>query len=224
MSTVIKAGQQHGKLLKRLETVDLADHLSEAYKIVEGAKREAARRISDAKVHAIEIREEAEKRGYRDGYEKGNAEGLIAGHEEGLRTATERFNAEQSDLCSAFSATIAEIDRQKRDLIIAANHDVLTFATTFAAKVAKRAVTLDASAASANLEEALRLVARKTDLVVRINPRDGETIRRFADTITPGGCVVTTDDTQVDATIETQVDQLVDLVLPRPTEPGADDV
>ena len=69
MSTVIKAGQA-GAMLKRLSTVDLADHLAEARTVIDKAQRRAAKLIAAAKVQAERVLEETGKSGYDAGYEK----------------------------------------------------------------------------------------------------------------------------------------------------------
>jgi flagellar assembly protein FliH len=86
-------------------------------------------------------------------------------------------------------------------------------------------------AAAANLERVLSLVALKTDLSIWVNPVDLASMQAFApglaekinasvamrvaadESIAPGGCVVRTDHVDVDATLDTQVDEIVALLL-----------
>ncbi len=231
MATVIKAGQANAPTLRRLETIDLADHVVEAAKIVNAARREAERLVTQARSAAGRIRRRSQETGYREGYAKGEAEGRRAGHSQALDEATGRFNREQADLSNVMRTTVASLESMKRDLLIRAEHDLLSFGVRVAEKVTKRAVALDREAAVDNLKAVLRLVGTKTDLVVRIHPTDAETMRRFAATLaddlrqrvhvhmvedeslTPGGCVVRSEATEVDATVDTQIDQIVNLVL-----------
>ena len=238
MTTVIKVGQSDVRLLRRLESVDLADHLVEASKIVNAARRDAARMTEQAKAAAIQIRQEADQRGFAEAYAKGLVEGRKTGHEQAFREAADRFRREQADLCKALSAAVAELERGKRDILIEAGQDMLRFAVRLAEKVTRRAVAVDSSAAVANLREVLRLVGTRTDMTVRIHPADAETLRLFAKglaedvanqahvrfvedaSISPGGCRVRTETTEIDATVETQIGQIVGLILGRPADQG----
>ena len=82
-----------------------------------------------------------------------------------------------------------------------------------------------------NLERALRLVGSRTNLTVRVHPDDIASVKKFAgsalahveasqavkivadDTMAPGGCRVESDRATIDATLETQVGELVSLLL-----------
>ncbi len=230
MSTVIKHGEK-GELLRRLVSFDLADHLAEARQVVSAAEREAQGIIARAKAEAVRIGDEARRHGHDEGHAAGLARGLEEGTQQGLDAATERFNAEHAELVASMTAAIGAIEGQKQDLLIEARQDLLKFAVVVAKKVTRRVGELNREAAVANVEEAIRLVGAKTDLTVRINPRDAETLRRFAEelhgqlngkqhlaitedeSIAPGGAVVAAGGMEVDARIETQLDQITTLLV-----------
>jgi flagellar assembly protein FliH len=233
MSTVIKQGKD-GRALQRLVTFDLADHMAEAHKIVADARNEARHIVGQAKLESQRLRAEAQERGQAEGFEKGYAEALAAGREQGLAEATERFNREHGQLAASMARVIESIEQEKQDLLIAANREVLEFAVALATKVTHRVARMDRQAALANVEQALRLVGKKTDLIVRVHPVDAETLGRFAEeladrtndlghlkvvedeSISPGGAVVSSgppDAAQVDASIETQLEQITTLLL-----------
>ncbi|MCP4250804.1 MAG: hypothetical protein GY778_27515 [bacterium] len=230
MSTVIKHGQQ-GTLLQRLSTFDLADHMSEARVIVAAAREETRRILAEARRQSRTLKEEARRAGHEEGYEKGLSEGRSDGRAQALSDATQRFEAEHANLAATMQATVEAIENQKRDLMIAARRDVLSFAVALAGKVTGRIGELDRQAAVANVERALRLVADETDLRIRVHPVDAETMRQFTaglserlgqaghveltedDTMAPGGAVVEAGGTRVDATIETQLEQIAGLLL-----------
>jgi flagellar assembly protein FliH len=230
MSTVIKKGET-GRLLQRLCSLDLADHLAEARHVVAAARREAQGIVAKAKGESVRLREEARRLGHREGREQGHAEGFADGQAQGLAEATARFNREQADLATSMTSVIESIEQRKRDLLIEANRDVLEFAVAVASKVTRRVGEVDRQAARANVEEALRLVGEKTDLTMRVNPVDAETLRRFAadraeqlgqqqhlrvvedESLAPGGAVLTASGVEVDASIETQLEQITTLLL-----------
>jgi flagellar assembly protein FliH len=230
MSTVIKAGHG-GAVLKRLSTVDLADHLAEADAVVAAARRRAETILAEANRSAEEKRQVA----HRGGYEAGHAEGVAAGTAEGRRAAFEealrRFASQHGDVAADMGRAIEEIGRMKGDLRIAAERDLLEFAVRLASRLTLEIGRTNRDAVAANLARALRCVEAKSDLLVRVNPADLESLRTFAPTllaaastttavavepdesIAPGGCVVRAGRTQVDASLETQIGELVALLL-----------
>lgn len=226
MSTVIKAGQSF-KIAQRLTTIDLADYLAEAERIMHGARVQARSIVVDARQDAAN----AEAQGRAEGEVRGRVEGFEAGQAAGLAEAGERFDRELGSLQAAMGAAIVEFEAAKRNLLIAARHDVLEFAVALARRVVKRVVEIDRTAAAASLEEALRLVSGQSDVTVRVNPLDGESLRRFAaelavrtaacphltlvddPQVSPGGCILSTPTTRVNADIESQLDQIVRLLL-----------
>lgn len=235
MSTVIKAGQEF-KLVSQLTTIDLADHLAEAHKVVAEGRAQARAIVAQAKHDAAVALQNAKDKGHADGQTKGYRDGFEAGQAQALEEAQERFNREQATLRDSFGAVMEELNSRKRDLFIEAQHDALEFAVAIARQITKWVGEIDRSAATANLEQALRLVADKTDLTVRVNPIDAETMRRFAgelasrareyehmriaedESVAPGGCVVTTGGSKIDAGIDTQMNEIVRLLLGEPKE------
>ncbi|MEK6797736.1 MAG: FliH/SctL family protein [Planctomycetota bacterium] len=238
MSTVIKAGQP-GKVIRRLAAVDLADHLALAKQVVGDARREAAATVAAAKHQAERIRADAQRDGYdtgfAEGYEKGNREGrqdgLQEGHREALETATRTFNEQQSALVADMVRVVGEIDATRRDLEIAGRRHLLDFAIQLATKLTFAIGNVRSESALANLERALDSVYARTNLVIHANPKDLAAMERFApkllpltesasgvrfvtdDSMAPGGCRVVTGKTEVDATLETQLHELVELLL-----------
>ena len=237
MSTVIKGGRP-GPALKRLATVDLADHLAEARAVVDKAGRQAAEIIAEANREQARMFEEARASAAERGYEQGHAEGREAGYQVAHQEATERFDREQADIVIDVRRAITEIDAIKEDLRIAAEKHLLDFAVLVAQKLTFAIGKLHRESAVANLNRALQLVASKTDLTVRVHPDDIASMETFAksvlsradasrsinlvpdDSIASGGCTVLSDSTEVDATLETQVDELVSLLLgEKPAKP-----
>jgi flagellar assembly protein FliH len=230
MSTVIKAGHT-GKVVRRLTTVDLADHLAEAQAAIEVAQRRAAQIVTQARHEADRMT----ARSRQSGYEAGHAEGHSAGMEEGFRVAhdeaVERFNREHANVVAGLQHAIAEFDRVKEELRITAGRDLLDLAVLIARKLTFAVGSMHREAAAANLERALSLVGLKTDLSIWVHPDDLASMETFAPTvaekvnasvavriaadesIAPGGCIVRTDRVEVDATLDTQVDEIVTLLL-----------
>jgi len=230
MSTIIKFGEA-GKVLKRLTTVDLADHLAEARAVIDEAQRRAAQIVVQAKHEADRVsalsRQTGNEAGYREGYAAGTTAGYQAAHDDAL----ERFTHEQNHIVANMERAIAEIDAVKEELRTRANRDLLAFAVLIAKKLTFAIGSLYREAATANLERALSLVGLKTELSIWVHPSDLASMEIFApalaekinasaavrvavdESITPGGCVVRTDHVDVDARLDTQVDEIVTLLL-----------
>jgi|CXWL01.1.fsa_nt_gi flagellar assembly protein FliH len=230
MSTVIKAGQA-GKFVRRLAKVDLVDHLREATAVVDGARAQAVRIITDAEERARRAVENAGEKGRADGFDKGYAEGVAAGRDAALEQGRIEFAEKHAGLAGMFQAAIAWIDETKEPLRLTAEKDLLDFAVLTASKLTFAVGALHREAACENFRRALTLVTDKTDVTVRCNAKDVETLRVFAETVldsarsghgvrlieddsvSPGGCVLRSGKAEVDASLETQVAEMVSILV-----------
>jgi len=229
MSTIIKAGEA-GAVLRRLSTVDLADYLDEARQLVRDAKREAASILSAARREGERLQAEAHRAGRAEGQAQGEQEGRKLGYEAAHAEATTRFEREQADLVKDFTSVIEELDGVQAELRETAEREVLELAMRIARKLTFSIGRLHHEAAMENLERALALVSENERLHIRVHPDDLETMRTYAESsvarvgssrtvafepdesMSPGGCRVTGHKTDIDATLETQLDELVSLL------------
>lgn len=241
MSTVIKANQA-GHILRRLSTVDLADHLAEARSVIEEARRQASTIVSEAKREAARALVEAKRSGYDVGHKNGIEEGREAGRQAAHAESIDRFDRQQVQLVSTMQQAIADIDLMKEDLRIAAERDLLEFAVMIASKLTFDIGRSHREAAVENLKRALRLVGSKTDVTIRVHPDDIASMKTFAagtleqthasrsveivpdESFAPGGCVLDSDKTSVDARLETQIEEIVSLLLGREAKADAPSV
>ena len=231
MTTVIKVDEQDPTLIKRLETINVSDHLGEARLVLRASRTKAKELLRDTYVEAESIREEAAEKGYEAGFRRGYEAGGKAGYDVAFEEAKKTFIADQEQLIDAMTDMISQFEKRKRDLFIAATEDVLRFAMKVSAKVTKQLGMLNREAAVANLEAALRLVESKTDLQLHIHPLDRTAIERFVksfgqqsdrarhfsivtdESISPGGCHLHTPDCEIDATLDTQIEQIAVLMV-----------
>ena len=238
MATVIKAGEA-GQVVRRLATVDLADHLREAQSVINDARSRAAVLIRDAQREVARMHDQMRAHAHGEGFAAGMAEGRAQGFETARSEALAAFRLQQDSLVSALSAAMAAFESMKTDLEIAARRDVLEFAVAVAVKLTFGVGALHREAAEENLRRALALVGLRTDVTVRVNPADCEALAQFApqlverlggtkrvileadEAVAPGGCRVHTPETDVDATLETQTSELVHLLLGEPRAPAA---
>lgn len=230
MGTVIKAGSAP-KLMKRFETLALKDHMAEAHEVVQSAYRYKAQVIAGAQVEGDEIRTEADRRGYEDGFTRGRREGEESGRKKAYADTKQEFRTEQAQLLSTVSALVTGLESMKEDLLDLAQRDLLVFAVAVAERITKRTGLLDRHVVVANAKEAIRQIGARTDLVARANPVDLDALRRYAAelsrelgeeshfqliedaSIDPGGCVVSASISRVDATLSGQFEQAVAILL-----------
>ncbi len=228
--TVIKAGQT-GALRTRPRTFHLNDHVREASGTLEAARREAEEIIARAEREAIDIRGRAERAGFAEGLGLGRVEGERTGQETAHAEALAQFEKEQASLVAAMQTAVSHLDAMKEDLAIEAERNLLDFAVDVAGRLTFAVGGLHREAAIANLRKAIDLVGQATDLTVRVHAEDLKSLRDFAEStlqqvnasrsvtfvvdesIAPGGCCVETARTRIDARLETQVDEMLLLLL-----------
>jgi flagellar assembly protein FliH len=214
--------------------LDLGDIGAQAARIRAAAEAQASKIITEAhtKSQALAQRtsEEAQQQGYADGLEKGLAEGREQGRAEALAQSSEQLG----QLSAAWSQVANEWEQQRVDMEREARQAVLEFALSAAEKIVHRVIEVDESVIVDQAAQALSLVLSAHDASVRIHPVDRpmledalpELIKEMAtlnhielvddEDITPGGCVVAFGQGKIDATIERQLQRLIDLILPEP--------
>jgi flagellar assembly protein FliH len=212
--------------------LDLGDIGAQAARIRAAAETQASKIIAEAQAKseslADQLHQEAEKQGYSDGLEKGLAEGREQGRAEALAESSEQLR----QLSAAWSQVATEWEQQRIDMEREARQAVLEFALAAAEKIVHRVIEVDESVVVDQAAQALSLVLSAHDASVRIHPVDRpmledampELIKELAslehielvddETITPGGCIVAFGQGRIDATVERQLQRLVDLILP----------
>lgn len=214
--------------------LDLGDIGAQAARIRAAAETQAAKIIAEAQAKseslADQLHQEAEKQGYSDGLEKGLAEGREQGRAEALAESSEQLR----QLSAAWSQVATDWEQQRIDMEREARQAVLEFALAAAEKIVHRVIEVDESVVVDQAAQALSLVLSAHDASVRIHPVDRpmledampELIKELAslehielvddETITPGGCIVAFGQGRIDATVERQLQRLINLILPEP--------
>lgn len=230
MGTVIKADGV-GRIKKRLESFALKDHMAEAHRVVRESHAEASRIIEAAGAEVERLKAEARRQARDEGYAEGHEAGYAAGRAQALESAKAEFLARQETLLSALNAMMSGFEQSKDDLLDRARHDILELAVAVAERITRRTAVVDCLAAVENAKAAVLLVTDESDIVIRINAADREAMREYAaclaesfdrrrhikivedPSIGPGGCLIETPSTRVDATIDWQLREAVTLFL-----------
>lgn len=208
------AQQQAAALLARAQS-DAAGEL-------EQARAQVAELHESATAEANDARATAEQAGHAEGFAKGEAEGMEHGHAEGLARAeleTSNRIAQVTQLAES-----AAVDR--RELLHAAEDEVVRLALQIAEKVLHREVQLDRRLVNHMAETALQYVAVDGQVRLRVNPTDlselgAYWLRRHGEVegersyelvgdpeVARGGVVIETRAGRVDARLETQLEEV----------------
>lgn len=230
MPTVIKAGQV-GQLKNNISSVRLIDHFAEAKKAVESAKRQAEQTLAQAKQEKDRVFEEAKKKGEKVGFEEGYEVGKEKGNRDAYQDAEKKFQQEQADLIANMERVISEVDADRDHLRIAAERNLLEFAVSLASKLTFAMGKENHESVIENVKRAIMLIGTKTDLTVHVHPDDLSSMEKFSqsivkqlgesiafhvhadESVTQGGCKISNEKTDIDAQLETQVDELVTMLI-----------
>ncbi|MFT3786067.1 MAG: FliH/SctL family protein [Tepidisphaeraceae bacterium] len=219
---------------------NLADIEASAQAMVARARAQADQLLAAATQQAEQTRASA----YARGLAEGKAEGLKVGREQGLANGLaegkKQAHAEQkaklTELVATLTKTVAALDSAYRVVEEQAKAEALQLALAIAQRVCKTLGKLDVGVVEANVREAIRILVNKQVVRVSVHPtqRDGlfdllpqlklawpqlQHVDVLGDeSVQPGGCRVASGAGEVDATIDGQLDRLVDQLAP--TQPS----
>ena len=213
---------------KSVVRYSLREFEAEARQRVEDARREAAEILATAQARAAELETAAREQARADGWRQGYEEGQQLGRAEAL----EQCGGDLRRSVAALAKLDESIESVRAELETAALGDVVKLAVAIAERVTKRAGLIDPAVLTENVREALKLAVRGGNVRVAIHPRQREllatilpqvqgewaTPRAFEivedETVTPGGCRIFTNDGQIDADLQSQLDRLAVRLLP----------
>lgn len=229
---------QTAEMASEAVVLDLGDLRREADRLRERARREAQAIVAEARAERERLLAGAREEGFAAGY----AAGLEAGREEGRAAGADEAKQEHAERLDHLASTLTGVLEHINDTYEAAERearaDVLELALAIGERVAKRAVELDRHAAARQVESALEIVLRTSDVVVRVHPDDAASLeaalpdlaRRLGrsarvrvepdDSLTRGSAVLVTAKGEIDATVEGQIERLVESVRPADGDAG----
>lgn len=218
------------------EIFNLSDIAAEARAMIEAARREREQILAGGRSQAQQVQEQARREGYAQGQQEGLAQGRKEGFEQAYEEARQEFQRQSESLLKQLAAVLEQFDQAKQGLLWQAEQDTVALAICIAEKVIKEACRLHREIAGETVRQALTLISRQTEAVVRVNARDEEylakiagpreqvlghygTIRFEADeTVEPGGCVICTENGLVDGQLDTQIQRIADELLMKKME------
>ena len=231
-----------GPLPKGTSVFNLGDLARESKHVLQEAKQKAQQIMERAEEEAAKLVDSATDRGFAEGKDQGLAQGREEGRQAGRAEAIAEFTPQLTDLQVAFNAALAHWETDRNSMLLAAREDVLRLALAVAEKVTYRIIQTDSTVIGDQLAEALALLVAPRAVTVAVAPQDRALVEamlpelidkintcthaaiRDDPSVTRGGCVISTGAGRIDATIERQLQRIVDTLLPQPVEtaPGND--
>jgi flagellar assembly protein FliH len=173
-----------------------------------------ARILADAHAEAQQVREQA--------HAEGHAEGRAQGHADGA--------AETRAAAQALQAALAQLRRQSEEIAEAVERDAVELALALAAKILAGALEVQPERVLDTVAGALRRIAERRRIAVLVDPADLEVVSGAIAEIQAstggielcevqadrrvghGGAIVRTLESEVDATIQTQLERAREVV------------
>ncbi len=188
------------------------------------AKQEAQELVGQALEQAQSIEQEAREQGYQDGYAKGYADGEREAHRVLAQRADEERAAYREDLANF----VTHIEAERRRAWAEMEPQIIGLVFDLAKQVIKQEIEVSRAVALSVVRNALRRVTESGTLRIRVHAEDLETIRAGREDLLTlvdgiphieiiedrrvgaGGCVVETEAGNIDARIETQLEEVAE--------------
>jgi flagellar assembly protein FliH len=198
---------------------------------LESVRHEAARELIEARDDARIAHLKAEESGYSEGFERGKSEGYAAGERSAHERVRREIASEMQELISLTGRIVDELEIARQKVVDQARGEMLTFAVRLAEKIVKRIAAGDPRSAQENLARALKLTEGRAHISVLVNPGQLSQLRKCCTELVgvldrseqvvlvgdkdvgPGGVKLVTRGGEIDATIETQLANVVEVLL-----------
>ncbi|AHH08254.1 flagellar assembly protein FliH [Borrelia anserina] len=199
--------------------VNLASERAEFLQKEAEDKKEAIERESNLKIEQIvKEHEERLKREFEIELERGRNEGYDAGFKRGC----EDFDQVLGKLNNMVSSLVAK----RKEILESSGEHIMNLVMQIAVKVVKKIIDSQKGVVIENVNEALKKIKSKTNIVIRVNLDDIDIVNHqkhefiskfdFIDNLEviedinvgKGGCVIETDFGEIDARISSQLDRI----------------
>jgi flagellar assembly protein FliH len=227
--------------MKEAVVLDLGDIGRQAARLRMAAEAKAGQIITDAECQAQKLIEGAESQGFEQGQAAGFEQGLVEGRAQGHSEAIAQTTEQLAQLQTAWSDVAGQWDSHRQEMEIEARQAVLDFSLKMSERLLHRVIEVDPTVIVDQLANALSFVLRPLDVVVHIHPADkpileeamGQLMAEFShlqhvhleadEQVGRGGCVVSYGQGEIDATIDTQLQRVIEMILPEQLMPNVAD-
>jgi len=230
---VIKNTEAAG-MLKEAIVLDLGDIARQAAQIEAAACAKASQIEAAARDRAAQLTENAGAEGFEQGKAQGIEAGRDQGRQQGRLEAFKQAEDQLNQLHEAWATTGTQLEECRQNLEREAHQSMLELAMRLAEKIVHRTVQVDDTVVVDQVAAALGHVLGEYDVTVRISPDDRpmleqampdlmDQFNRFEhiklvddDDVRRGGCMLGFGQGCVDATLDTQLRRIVELLMPEP--------
>ncbi|NLF30928.1 MAG: hypothetical protein GX591_08590 [Planctomycetes bacterium] len=224
-----------GRAVGKLAALNIANFSQQAQRVLIKAREEADAILADARSQAEQIRQEARAAGYAEGHAQGLADGQADGAEQAFAKAMETFDKQTSSLRNVLREMVDRLGEAREQLFTEARAELLDLAVQIAAKVT-HVYAGDIQAAKGNLAAALEMANCAAKIQARVCPEQLDQLREYAaefveemglsaaltfvadPELKAGDVVLQTRHGEVDARIQTQLEDLVRVLTGRDDE------
>ena len=212
--------------------LDLGDLSRQGVRLREAAEAKARQVLADARAEAQRLVADAEQVGFVEGHAKGleagRAEGLEAGRAEALAAGQQAVQ----QATGAFLSVAQQWEQARQELDRDAHAAVLRLAMKLARKVTHRVIEAHPEVVTDQVADALAKVLEPTDVTIALHPDDVPVVEEVLpdllaglghlqkvalasdEQLQRGGCVLRLGGGQVDASLETQLRRIAELLVP----------
>lgn len=231
MKRVIKADAMQGQQGTQALPLELADVTADAKRLLATSRAQAESMISQALAEASAIREQARGDGFAEGLLQGRQEGFSQAQQAARQQVSEKLSDESERLVAIAAKVIGEIASARQATLQEAKDHMVEFAISLASKIVGQVAATDINAARANLAKVLELADGEAAITVKVNSSQlrrlqeelpelvkalrvrGQVELSGDDEVPMGGARVLGQLGEIDATIETQWNNVVEALL-----------
>jgi flagellar assembly protein FliH len=213
----------------------LASIEAQAKGMLRAAQTKAGELLTVAQSEAEMLKREGHATGLAEGKKQGLAEGLEAGKKSGHEQALAEFREKFTTAVAALSKAAQQFDASRGEMNANGQRSLIELAAAIARRVTKRQAMLDPAVLSANLQGAMKLVSHWTDVRIAVHPNQMATLQAEMPnlkmswpqlqhvqliedkTLAIGGCRVFTVNGMVDGDLDSQLDRVIEQLLPLDT-------
>lgn len=174
--------------------------------------------VEDVKPLTLDELEAIRQDAYNEGFSTGEKDGFHAGQLKARQEADAALAPKLASLEQLMGQLLEPIADQDRNL----EHAMVTLVSQMAREVIQRDLLIDSSQIRQVLREALKLLPMgATNVRIHINPQDFELVKAMRERheenwkivedsdLLPGGCRVETEQSRIDASVETRLSQAI---------------
>lgn len=225
-------GQLASTAMKDAIVLDLGDVSRQARRILDAAQAKADQIIAIAEREATRQSDDGFAQGKQKGHEEGVKIGLEEGRKQGRDDALKQTKKQLEELTHAWLSNAKQLETERAEMQRQAHQAVLDLALRIAELVVGRVVEADRNVIVDQFARAVAHLLRPVEATVRICAEDRQVLQEalpglMAEAaclkhvhlvddpgVERGGCVLTYGQGKIDATIDTQLRRLVEMLVP----------